>query len=95
MLIWNTQTPNSVQIQGVLNQETLLTLLPLKEQIKGLEGKVDVDVSALEQVDSAGLALLLELKEQAQQKNIELSYVGTTEALEKLKLLYNVDQLIK
>ncbi|KKO46277.1 NTP-binding protein [Arsukibacterium ikkense] len=69
---------NKIRLSGELNRDTLMRYSPFK-LLNSLSGKVIFDFSALSNVDSAGLAWLIQQLGQArkQQLQVEFSKVPT------------------
>jgi len=83
---------NQLHLAGELERETLL---PLWQQREKVMTQIDtIDVSALERVDSAGLALLVHLRQIALQQGKTPSFTGVTDKLRSLIALYNLQQFI-
>ncbi|QKJ85472.1 phospholipid transport system transporter-binding protein [Paramixta manurensis] len=79
-------------LQGELDRETLISLWQQRETVMK---QIDIiDVSALERVDSAGLALLVHLRQMAQQPGKTPLFNGVTDKLHSLITLYNLQQII-
>lgn len=90
-LNWEHQPPRLI-LRGELDRETLL---PLWNQRQTLMAGVNViDVAGLERVDSAGLAMLVHLRAQAEQAGATLSLTGVTDRLSTLIALYNLQDII-
>lgn len=90
-LSWEHQPPRLV-LRGELDRETLL---PLWNQRRTLMSEVFViDVAGLERVDSAGLAMLVHLREQAELDGSALALTGITDRLSTLIALYNLQDII-
>jgi len=66
-----TQQGQVLVFRGELDRETLLDYLPFT-LLKSLSGQVVFDFSALTNVDSAGLAWLIEQLALAQQRDLQL-----------------------
>ena len=82
----------TLHLQGELDRETLLALWQQRETVMG---QIDtIDVSALERVDSAGLALLVHLRQMLQQQGKTPLFTGINGKLRSLITLYNLQQLI-
>lgn len=77
---------------GRLDRETLL---PLWEQRETLMRQIyKIDISALEWIDSAGLALLIRFCQIARSAGKSLVFEGATERLRSLVSLYNLHEII-
>lgn len=83
---------STIRLVGELDRETLLELW---QQRTSIMNQVDViDVAALERVDSAGLALLVHLRQIAQEQGKTPRFEGITDKLQSLITLYNLQQII-
>ncbi|CUU22709.1 STAS domain-containing protein [Duffyella gerundensis] len=83
---------SAIRLSGELDRETLLDLW---QQRTSVMKQIDViDVSALDRVDSAGLALLVHLRQIAQEQGTTPRFQGITDKLQSLITLYNLQQII-
>ncbi|TPG62226.1 lipid asymmetry maintenance protein MlaB [Ewingella americana] len=90
-LSWEHQPPRLI-LRGDLDRETLL---PLWNQRRTLMNQVKtLDVAGLQRVDSAGLAMLVHLRAQAEQEGVTLALSGITDRLSTLIALYNLQEII-
>ncbi|MCW8943913.1 MAG: STAS domain-containing protein [Sedimenticola sp.] len=90
----------SMDSQGVLQLEGDLVfanvtavLGQIDKQLQGKESLV-IDLANVEDVDSSGLALLLEILERGQRRGIALSFRALSEALLGIARLSNVEGLL-
>jgi phospholipid transport system transporter-binding protein len=90
-LSWEHQPPRLI-LSGELDRETLLPLW--NQRLTLMVGVNVVDVAGLERVDSAGLAMLVHLRELAEQGGVSLSLTGMTDRLSTLIALYNLQDII-
>ncbi|MFS2221307.1 lipid asymmetry maintenance protein MlaB [Pantoea sp. B65] len=91
LLSWQVEA-STLRLQGELDRETLLALWQQRET---LSSAIDtIDVSALDRVDSAGLALLVHLRQILQQQGKTPLFTGVTDKLLSLITLYNLQQII-
>lgn len=82
----------TLRLQGELDRETLLSLWEQRETVMT---QIDtIDVSALDRVDSAGLALLVHLRQILRQQGKSPLFIGVTDKLRTLITLYNLQQII-
>lgn len=81
-----------LRLLGELERETLLPLWQQREVV--MERVETIDVSALERVDSGGLALLVHLRQIAVQNGREPRFTGVTDKLNSLVVLYNLQKII-
>ncbi|MGB9095696.1 lipid asymmetry maintenance protein MlaB [Erwinia sp.] len=90
-LSWRLEA-NQLHLSGELERETLLALWKQRETVMK---QIDtIDVSALERVDSAGLALLVHLRQIALQQGKTPHFTGINDKLRSLITLYNLQQII-
>lgn len=90
-LSWHLEA-NQLRLSGELERETLLALWEQRETVMK---QIDtIDVSALERVDSAGLALLVHLRQIALQQGKAPLFTGVNDKLRSLITLYNLQQII-
>ncbi len=91
LLSWRLDA-NQLRLSGELQRETLLALWQQRETVMT---QVDtIDVSALDRVDSAGLALLVHLRQIALKQGKAPQFTGITDKLRSLIDLYNLQQII-
>ncbi len=88
-LNWTSQGA-TLALSGPLDRESLLPLWQQRSELLG--DKQVLDLSALERVDSAGLALLVHLYQQCQARGA-FSVIGAGERLKTLIALYNLDDI--
>lgn len=81
-----------LQLTGKLDHESLLPLWAQRESV--MQGVQTIEVSGLERVDSAGLALLVHLQDIASRDGQQVQFDGITDKLQSLITLYNLQQLI-
>ncbi len=90
-LSWQTEH-QTLLLQGELDR---VTLLPLWEQRESALHDIHfLDVSRLNRVDSAGVAMLLHLCALQAQRGIALRLTGVTEKLRTLITLYNLHNIL-
>lgn len=94
MVRWLNHPADGAAIKGSLDQQHLIKLLPVERLLAGFSGQLGIDLSGVERIDSAGMAFLLELKQVAAQTELEVSFHGSTDSLNKLKSLYNLEHII-
>lgn len=95
MINWQQDANGAIELIGDLSQHSVERLMPIEGRIKALQSPISIELSKLASVDTAGLALLLELKAQADNLQKEISFVGSTPALDKLVALYNAKSLLE
>lgn len=94
-IAWQHVDDNLVILVGKLSQTTVTSLLPIKKQLQTYNGGLTIDLSQLTNVDSAGLAYLIELKQFCENNSIDVCFNSATIALTKLITLYNAEPLLK
>ena len=94
MVQWLVNQTGQVSIKGKLNQKSLVKLLPIAKLLKPHQAQLTIELSGIEEVDTAGMAFLLEIKEQAGLKQLKISFDGSTNSLNQLKSLYNLAKMI-
>ncbi|PWC13004.1 lipid asymmetry maintenance protein MlaB [Brenneria corticis] len=90
-LSWQSQQ-STLLVAGALDRETLLPLWQQRDKL--LADKTTLDVSGLDRVDSAGLALLLHFYHLRSQQGVELKIIGAGDRLKTLIALYNLNEII-
>ncbi|AKC32591.1 lipid asymmetry maintenance protein MlaB [Candidatus Pantoea carbekii] len=85
-------TASTLALIGRLDIDTLLTLWHQRESI--MVNINIIDVAALEKIDSAGLALLVHLREIVRTQGNKLIFTGITDKLRSLITLYNLQKII-
>lgn len=90
-LRWQLQA-DTLHLSGKLDRDTLLALWQQRESVMA---KADIiDVSALDRIDSAGLALLVHLREIAREQGRTPRFNGINDKLRSLITLYNLQEII-
>jgi len=90
-LSWQ-RTASTLVLSGMLDRDTLLTLWQQRET--AMADIITIDVAGLERVDSAGLALLVHLREIVRAQGRTPLFTGITDKLQSLITLYNLQQII-
>lgn len=88
-LSWQ-QDGQVLRLKGELSGSTLLPLW--KQRQSALSGISVVDVSALTRVDTAGLALLIHLIDEAKEQGNRIALREMSDKLETLAALYNLPE---
>ncbi|MCX8958548.1 lipid asymmetry maintenance protein MlaB [Erwinia psidii] len=83
---------NQLLLFGELERQTLAALWEQRETVMAQVNIIDV--SALERVDTAGLALLVHLRQLAVRWGKNPRFTGVTDKLRTLISLYNLEQII-
>ncbi|WP_275555610.1 lipid asymmetry maintenance protein MlaB [Mixta sp. Marseille-Q2659] len=91
LLSWQVEA-KTLRLHGELDRETLLGLWQQRETV--MQHIEVIDVSGLQRVDSSGLALLVHLRQIAQQQGNSPVFSGITDKLHSLITLYNLQQII-
>ncbi|MBV2130170.1 STAS domain-containing protein [Arsukibacterium indicum] len=84
---------NTLRFSGELNRDTLMLYSPFK-LLNSLSGKVIFDFSALSNVDSAGLAWLIQQLGQARKQNLQLEFIEVPAQLLALAKVSGVTSLL-
>lgn len=79
-------------LSGELERETLLPLWQQRDEL--MQQAEVIDVSKLDRVDSAGLALLVHLRQIAMQRGKAPQFTGIPDKLHSLITLYNLQEII-
>ena len=74
-------TGDSVEVQGALNRETVPLAWQTRSNWYGSSGNLRLNLAGLKSVDSAGLAMLIQLKAELQERGRDLSLQNTNEQL--------------
>lgn len=94
MLQWFSHEAGCAGLKGLLDRKNLVKLPSIKCLLVGFKDQLNIDLSGVDEIDSAGVAFILELKEAAEKNKLEVNFHGTTDSLNKLKSLYNLDKII-
>jgi phospholipid transport system transporter-binding protein len=86
------RTASTLALSGKLDRDTLLALW--RQRDTAMVGIDTIDVAALDRVDSAGLALLVHLREIVRAQGSTPCFSGITDKLQSLITLYNLQQII-
>lgn len=80
----------SIKLHDALVISTVSNLLnPLSKQIISAE-ELDIDLSIVKNIDSAGIAFLLELKSKAKQEKCKISFTNIPYVVNRLCQLYQI-----
>ena len=82
------------ELSGDMSFETADQILKSSESSFGQYQVLEVDLTKVGKADSAGLALLLEWKAQANQRAGEISFVGIPDSLVAIAVTTEVSDLI-
>ncbi|GAB2687443.1 STAS domain-containing protein [Aliiglaciecola sp. 3_MG-2023] len=98
-LVEVTSSDNGVfHLKGDLNRETVMKCWPQqKNEIQSSQAngsKLKVDFAEVDQVDTAGLAWVMELSKNCQSANVALELLNLPEGLIKLANLSNVNRIL-
>lgn len=92
-LNWTVEN-GTLMLNGDLDRETLLPFWNTRQQIVTPDIQT-LNVAQLSRVDSAGLAMLVHLLDEASTRQQPLKLSGVTEKLQALSALYNLQQIIQ
>ncbi|MDX1676792.1 lipid asymmetry maintenance protein MlaB [Arsukibacterium sp.] len=87
------QQQNTLTFSGELNRDTLMLYSPFK-LLNSLSGKVIFDFSALSNVDSAGLAWLIQQLGKARRQDLQLEFSKVPAQLLALAKVSGVTDLL-
>ena len=82
-----------ITFTGELNRDTVVNFWPFT-LLKNVSGELIFDLAALEHVDTAGLAWLLQQLGQAKNANIQVKLRNTPQQLKSLALVSDVFTLL-
>jgi len=83
------------KITGDLDFSTVTALLTQLHTLLGSDLEMTVDLSSLGRSNSAGLALLMELKGDAKRLNRKITFVGIPQLLLDLASMSNVAEILE
>ncbi|MDI9220644.1 lipid asymmetry maintenance protein MlaB [Pantoea sp. EA-12] len=86
------RSASTLALSGKLDRDTLLALW--QERDTAMVDIATIDVAGLKRVDSAGLALLVHLREIARAQGSAPVFTGINDKLQSLITLYNLQQII-
>jgi len=95
VITWQEISTTTVELSGELTQRSVGSLLPVNTRLSAYDQELNLELSKLSLVDSAGLAFLIEVQEHATRLNIKLNFSGSTSGLDKLISLYNAQSLLE
>ena len=81
------------RVSGALSMDTVETVLDASTSI-GLPEDGIVDLTAVDRVDSAGIALLLAWARRAASEGRKVAFTGIPESMHSLASLYGVEELL-
>jgi len=81
-------------LEGVLDFDSVAALLTDGERMLDGSGRLNLDLGAVREANSAGLALLLEWLDQARQRRRPLLLLNLPDSLKRLAALANVSELL-
>ena len=85
----------AVALSGDLSfAHTIAVLEQTRPQVESGQGPVELDLSAVRRVDSAGIALLLELARAARKAGREFKVTGAPEQLRRLAEFFGLTSLL-
>jgi phospholipid transport system transporter-binding protein len=88
-LQWALDNHHRLTLCGILDYTTVASLWQQRQQLFRGEQLI-IDLGAITRVDSAGLALLIQLTELASQQKIACQLIGVTHQLRSLIEIYNL-----
>lgn len=90
-LSWR-QDGETLALSGALDRDSLMALWDDRHTV--LAGITRLDLSALQRVDSTGLAMLVHLQNEPLQPGRRLALIGATDRLQTLIALYNLRDVV-
>jgi len=81
----------TINISGVLNFETVPTLMKQAEQLIKNQDKVSIDLAEVTDANSAGLALLLEMMRATKLQNKSINFKNLPEQICVVASAYGID----
>ena len=90
-----TSGTDSFRVSGELTFATVRDALQSSEPLFSQAKALNIDLSDVRVVDSAGLALLIEWYSRASKENKPISFVAASAQLNALAKISDVDQLLK
>ena len=81
-------------LSGEMSFSTANDILKCSESVFGEHASLEIDMSGVERADSAGLALLLEWKSQAAQRQCNIRFVAMPESLLAIAKTTEVSELL-
>ncbi len=89
------QSPGHYALTGALDLHTVTTLWPLDTlALTPQKKRLELDLTQVDTLDSAGLAWLLEVQQYCQQQGAELSLKGGPTSLRALAKISGVEPLL-
>lgn len=92
------QSEGQFSVSGSLDRDSVMICWPGKQQtlqsLQKSKSDLTLDLSAVEHVDTAGLAWIIHLTRECQAKQIKLSLLNTPEGLINLAKLSSVDEVL-
>jgi phospholipid transport system transporter-binding protein len=83
-----------IAVEGELDFDSVVPLLAQSRRLFGGQGRIEVDLGGVRRANSAGLALLLEWLDLAQQQGAHLRFHNPPELLLRLAAVTNVGELL-
>jgi phospholipid transport system transporter-binding protein len=88
-----TQSENRWEVSGIIHMDSANTLLEKSKQLS-LADEAIIDFSAVSDVDTSAVSLMLEWHRRAIDENKQLNFVNLPAGLSSLTALYDVTDLI-
>lgn len=83
------------RIEGVLDFASTAALYARTRELLAGDGTVTLDLSGVERANSAGVALLLEWRREAQRRGVTLELAGLPEAVLRVARLSGVEDVLE
>lgn len=91
---FDSTSPGRFRVSGPMTLDTVTELLRQSAARFGHSERIEIDLAQVGDSDSAGLALLIEWKRLARQKNSTITFANTPPQLTALARISEVDELI-
>lgn len=91
VLQWRSEE-DTLKLIGILDRDSLMSFWDARHTL--LEGKKRLDLSGLERVDSAGLAMLVHVQNTGATGASQIVITGVSERLRTLIALYNLNDIL-
>jgi phospholipid transport system transporter-binding protein len=91
---WRTLSSREYQLHGDLDRGTVPEIWRILKKWQTTESDVEIDLSHINRVDSAGMVMLIHLLEHAKNKNCHIMFSFVPEQLRTLFQLSNIQPMM-
>lgn len=91
---WQTLSSREYQLHGDLDRDSVPAIWRILEKWQTTESSVEIDLSHINRVDSAGMVMLIHLLEHAKNQNCHIMLSFVPAQLRTLFQLSNVESLV-